>query len=446
MRSGPADGVALGEPDQVEEGRDPAALLGMGQWGPNVRAAWGAFWASRLAVFGVVVWITLADVVINAAPESEFLAHPFEAWPATGLLDVVFSPLAKWDAQHYLAIAFDGYTGTHSGLPAAEMRAAFFPLYPMTVRALSGFGASPGLVLIMAYVVALACFFGALVLIHRLAVIELGERYARPALMLLAFFPTSFFFGIPYTESMFLLVAAGAFFAARMGYWPAAGVILALASATRVPGLLLVIPVALFYLYGPRADRDPDSSRGGPWPRYRVKLDATWLLFAPLGLIAFSIYMHFALGDALAWQQAQELFGRQTIDPLSGLWGGLREAWTSAGQIIRGTYDQQPINDHLSISQLAFVVFALAGGIGLLRMLPPAYGAWVLVSLVPIFVSQPPDLPFWSASRFIAVLFPIFFWLAVVCERRRVTTTVVALFAAGMAVFAAEFALWSFVA
>jgi hypothetical protein len=430
----------------VGEERDAAALLGMGEWGPDLRAAWSAFWSSRLAVFGVVVWITLADVTVNAMPESAFLAHPFEAWPATGLLDVVFSPLAKWDAQHYLAIAFDGYAGTHPGLPAAEMRPAFFPLYPMTVRVLSGFGASPGLVLIMAYAVALSCFFGALVLIHRLAVIELGERYARPALMLLAFFPTAFFFGIPYTESMFLLVAAGAFLAARVGRWPVAGVLLALASATRAPGLLLVIPIALFYLYGPRADRDPDSSRGGPWPRYRGKPDAAWLLLTPVGLIGFSIYMHFALGDALVWQQAQELFGRHTVDPLSGLWAGLREAGTSVGQIVSGTYDDQPINDHLNIAQLGFVAFAIAGGIGALRMLPPAYGAWVLVSLVPIFVSQPPDQPLWSASRFIVVLFPIFFWLAVVCERRRMTTTVVALFAAGMAVLAAEFSLWSFVA
>ena len=117
----------------------------------------------------------------------------------------------------------------------------------------------------MAYVVSLACFFAALVLLHRLTVIEIGERYARPVLMLLAFFPTAFFFGIPYSESMFLLLAVAAFLAARMGRWAIAGVILALASATRVPGLLLIIPVALLYLYGPRADREPPRIGGsGP--------------------------------------------------------------------------------------------------------------------------------------------------------------------------------------
>lgn len=444
-RPSSSGGPALIDAGQADQGRDPAARFDTGKWGPSARAAWGAFWPSRLAVFGVVIWVTLADIVVNAVPESAFLAHPFADWPASGLLDLVFSPLAKWDAQHYLAIAFDGYAESHAGLPPAEMRPAFFPLYPGMVRLFSGFGASPGLVLIMAYIVSLSCFFFALVVIHRLAAMELGERYARPALMLLAFFPTAFFFGIPYTESLFLLLAAGAFLAARMGRWPVAGAILALASATRVPGLLLVIPVALLYLYGPRADRDPATSRG-IWPRYRVGPEAAWLLLAPLGVAAFSAYMHFALGDAMAWQHAQEVFGRHTVDPLSGLWAGLREAGTSIGHVVSGTYDEQPINEHLNIAQVGFLALAMAGGIGALRMLPVAYGTWVLVSLVPILVSQPPDNPLWSSPRFIAVLFPIFFWLAVVCERRRVTTTVVALFATGMAVFAAEFALWSFVA
>lgn len=416
-----------------------------GEWRASVGAAWSAFWPSRLAVFGVAIWVTVADLVPNGQPDYPSLSHPFGGWPATGLLDLVFAPLAKWDALHYLSIAFDGYAATESGITPGGMRPAFFPLFPGAVRLLSGFGASPGLVLIMAYAISLACFLVALVLLHRLTAIELGERYGRPALLLLAFFPTAFFFGIPYTESLFLLLAVAAFLAARTGRWGVAGVVLALASATRVPGLLLVIPVALLYLYGPRDDREPTASRGLR-PRYRVGPEAAWLLLAPLGLLAFSAYLHFGLGDALAWQHAQEEFGRHTVDPLTGLWSGLREGGTSFWEVVNGTYDHQPLYKHLNIAQVGFIAFAVAGGVGALRMLPPAYGVWVLVSLVPIFVSQPPENPLYSSSRFIAVLFPIFLWLAVVCERRGITTTVVALFATGMAVLTAEFALWSFVA
>ena len=105
-----------------------------------------------------------------------------------------------------------------------------------------------------------------------------------------------------------------------------------------------------------------------------------------------------------------------------------------------------PIVDHWNLLQPVFFLFALVGGVALLRMLPVAYGAWVLVSLLSMLVSQPPVSPLWSAPRFVAVLFPIFFWLAALCERRRLTNTVTAIFAAGMAAFVVQFTLWSFVA
>jgi Mannosyltransferase (PIG-V) len=416
----------------------------LGGWRASARAAWSAFWPSRLAVFAVAAWVRVTELPPNVPPESPLLSHPFGSWPAKDLLDLIFSSMAKWDTQHYLAIAYDGYVEGHAGLPPAPNRPAFFPLYPGMVHLLSGFGASPAAVLIAAYAVSLACFFGALVLLRRLTVIELGERYVKPALLLLAFFPTALFFGIPYTESLFLLLVVGAFLAARTGRWAIAGAILALASATRVQGLLLVVPVALLYLYGPRADRDPAPSRG-LWPRYRIGPEAAWLLLAPLGVVAFSVYLHFALGDTFAWIHAQEVFGRHTVDPLTGIWNGLREAGKSVGDVADGTYSGTSF-DHLNIEELGFVAFAVVGGIGALRILPVAYGSWVLLSLVPIFVSQPTENPLWSSSRFVVVLFPIFLWLAVVCERRGATTTVVALFATGLALFTADFALWSFVA
>lgn len=416
-------------------------------WRGDLRSAWSAFWPSRLAVFGVAIWVTVADLPANTQPEYPLLNHPFGGWPGGGLLDILFSPLIKWDAIHYLAIAYDGYSVNHVGVPGPEGRSAFFPLYSGIVRVFSGFGSSPALVLIVAYLVSLACFFAALVLLNRLIAIEVGERYAKPALMLLAFFPAAFFFGIPYTESLFLLLAVASFLAARQGRWAVAGIFLALASATRVPGLLLVVPVALLYLYGPRADRSPDHERGGWWPRYRIRPEAAWLLLAPVGIVAYSLYLQHALGDATIWEQVQSTqFGRETVDPFTGAWQALHAAGVSLGRVLDGSYDQLPIYDHLNIGELLVVGLAIAGGIGALRVLPVAYGSWVLLSLVPLFTSQSQSNPLFSSMRFVAVLFPIFIWLAMVCERRGWTTTVIALSATGMAVLTAEFTLWSFVA
>ncbi|HEV2791660.1 MAG TPA: hypothetical protein VGV69_10215, partial [Solirubrobacterales bacterium] len=86
-------------------------------WGPSVRGAWAAFWPSRLVVFGVAVWVTVSGFIPEVVAESTSLSHPFAAWPAQNLFDLVFSPLAKWDTQHYLGIAYDGYVESYEGLP-----------------------------------------------------------------------------------------------------------------------------------------------------------------------------------------------------------------------------------------------------------------------------------------------------------------------------------------
>ena len=413
-----------------------------GHWRGSARAAWSAFWTSRLVVFGVGIWVTIGGFASQPITENRSLIYPFDAWPGTHLLNLVFPPLVRWDAIHYLTIAFDGYTEGYPGLSNPEMRPAFFPLYPGIVRLVSGFGASRGLVLVAACAVSLACFFAALALLHRLTAIEVGERFARPTLLLLAFFPAAFFFGIPYSESLFLLLAVGALLAARTEHWALAGIALALASATRFPGILLIVPVALLYLYGPRGDRKREISDGF-WPRYYIRRDAAWLLLGPLGLVAFSVYLHFAVGNAFAWNDAQVVFSRHTVNPFSGVWAGLKEAGWGIEEIAHGNYAPSL---SLNIMNLVFLVFGIAGGIGALRVLPFAYGTWVLLSLAPLFVSQNPGIPFWSSPRFIAVLFPVFIWLAVVCERRGWTTNVLVLSVAGMAILTAQYSLGTFVA
>ena len=74
-----------------------------------------------------------------------------------------------------------------------------------------------------------------------------GRRLARPTLLLLAVFPAAVYFGAPYSESLFLLLAVGAFYAARTGHWAWAGACAGLASATRSAGLLLVLPLAMIW-------------------------------------------------------------------------------------------------------------------------------------------------------------------------------------------------------
>jgi hypothetical protein len=83
--------------------------------------------------------------------------------------------------------------------------------------------------------------------------------------------------------------------------------------------------------------------------------------------------------------------------------------------------------------------------VGVFRRLPKAYGAWLAVALLlPLSFPVKPQ-PLMSLPRFLAVLFPIFMWLAVVAEERRITSQVAAASAVGLGLFTAQFASWHWI-
>ena len=348
------------------------------------------------------------------------------------LADPLLSPLARWDAVWYLRVAESGYR-------ESEPRAAFFPLYPLLVRALATlFGGSPAALLASAYAVALAAFLGGLTLLHRLVSLELGRPLARPVLLLLAVFPAALYFGAPYAESLFLLLAVGAFYAARTGRWAWAGACAAAAAATRNSGVLLMLPLLIVW-WGSR-ERRPS--------------DAAWVLLAPVGLAAFSLYLGLAEGDAWAFVHAHEAWYRELSVPLAGAWEGFGAAVDGVRQLASGqrevVYFDQAVGDPYRIAAtnltlFGSLVFGVVALVGVVRRLPPAYGAWVAVSLLlPLSTPVKPQ-PLMSLPRFLAVLFPLFMWLALWCEERRATDRVVAVSAIGLGLFTAQFASWHWI-
>lgn len=431
----------------LERARSSAAL----------RAALGSMLWSRLAILAVAflaaLWATPSGLfAANAAAfDVPGLTHPFG-----GLGDALLSPLARWDAVWYLQIAGSGYGAEGSA------RVAFFPLYPLLVRGGGEvLGGSAGAVLLASYGVSLAALLGALVLLHRLVALELGRRFAAPTLALLCAFPASFFLGAPYSESLFLLCAAGAFYAARTGHWAWAGLAIAAASGTRSAGVLLLLPVVLILLYGPREDRGaPDRERRPGWlaslrPVHRVRPEAAWLALGPLGLAGYALYLSVAHGDALAFAAVQDLWNREYAGPLAGAWDGLVAAAQGARQIASGA--REPVffaaagGDPfrvagMNLMLLATLAFAVVATAGVLRRLPFAYGAYVVCALALPLSYPVAAQPLMSLPRFVLVLFPVFMWLALVCEERRVTDRVVAAFALGLGLFVVQFASWQFVA
>ena len=435
--------------------RRVAASAAAASW--SLRAAWRVFLWSRLAIFGVAVYagLVLGGGSIPARNAERFDA-PALTHPLGGLGDILLSPLARWDAVWYLTIADAGYG------EADSPRSAFFPLYPLLVRGLAELGGgSRGAILVASYLVALAALVAALFFLHRLVALELGRPLAGPTLVLLCTFPASFFLGAPYSESLFLLVSVGAFYAARTGRWAWAGVAAAAASGTRSAGVLLLLPLLIIYLYGPRADRAEEITRTGRgWrsslsPAHALRADAAWLLLAPAGLAAYMAYLGLAYDDPLAFSSAQGFWTREFAGPLGGAWEGLVAAWAGARQLLSGSRDvvffQAAGGDPFRVAAhnlllFGFLAFGLTAAVGVLRRLPFAYGAYVVTALMlPLSYPSGPQ-PLMSLPRFLVVLFPVFMWLALVCEERRITGAVAAGSAIVLGLFVTQFAGWYWVA
>jgi hypothetical protein len=397
-----------------------------------LRAAWRVFLPTRLAVLLVAIFAALTFGPATGGLASENAAR-FDDPALTGpIAEPLLAPLARWDAVWYLRIADSGYGDS-------APRAAFFPLYPLLIRAVAApAGGSEGALLVASYAISLAAFLAALVLLHRLVSLELGRRFATPTLLLLAVFPAALCFGAPYSESLFLLVSVGAFYAARTGSWAWAGTCAAAASATRSAGLLLVIPLAILWW----------SSRG------RRARDAAWLLLAPLGVLAYAGWLGLAEGDALRFLDVQDAWSRELAVPLAGVWDGFTAAADGIRQLASGertpVYFEEAAGDPFRIAAInimlfASLVFAGVACVGVFRRLPKAYGVWVASALLlPLSFPVKPQ-PLMSLPRFLAVLFPIFMWLALVTEERRTTAQVAAASGVGLGLFTAQFASWHWI-
>jgi hypothetical protein len=424
-----------------------------------VRESWRALWSSRLLVWaaGVGTLLTFGFGPIRGAFNPPGATRGF-GW----LGDLLAAPAARWDAAWYLVIARFGYRPDLG--PFTTSRTAFFPLYPLGLRGITWLGAPPVLAGVLLSLLALAL---ALYGIHRLTTLELASaplpnagvrsaEVARLAVMLTAFAPMAFFLSAVYSESLYLALSVGLFWSARQGRWAWVGLLGALAAATRSTGLVLLLPALMLYLYGPRQDRAPDFQRRLLRPRYRLRKNILWLGLLPAGAILYGAYLALSGGDALAPLHAQDVWGRHFAGPYLGIWDGVRAAFDGARQLLslQQHHAYFPIaagspfvNAGHNLMLLAFLIALVPALLGVLRVLPLAYGAYVLAALA-LPLSYPVSAqPLMSLPRFLLVLFPLNIWLAGWLARRpRARTLTLAVSALLMAFFVAQFATWHWVA
>ncbi len=344
---------------------------------------------------------------------------------------------AHWDGEHYMRLARSGYLSEPDNVSPA-----FFPLYPLLIRAFASlFGGpiEPGALTLWGTLLSLLSLPAALFFVYRIAEAGWGTRTARGTVLTLAFFPTAFFLNAAYTESLFLALSAGSLWAGMVRRDLLLACLLAgLATATRNVGIFLLVPLAYEWLANAR------------YYRWR----GAYLLLAPSGLLAYMAYLWWSFGEPLLFYTEQRDWNRAATGPfstLAGAFGRSREslAWIPDLQGLSGLSAEQLLN-HLgqmsNVYGLALLALAVALLVPGLRILPPGLSAYAfLVAVLPAFFGSPAN-PLMGLPRYLLVAFPLFIVLGVLLKDRRLLAVWVSISAAFSLVLCTLFVTWRFVA
>jgi hypothetical protein len=370
---------------------------------PHLSWAIRAFVFTRPAVV-LVAFLSVVAIGAPAAPGFVLSRDPLANLPA------------RYDAGWYGDIALDGYTWDHTF--QRQRNIAFFPALPMLMRPVGlTFGmydrtASRDRRLLRALwagvAISLAAFLWALVYVARLASALIGPERAAGAALLLAAYPFAFFYNAPYTESLFLLGAAGACDHFRRKEWLAAAVFGVLAGLTRPNGCFVSVPLAIMGFDQLYRHRITEGSVPATADSRAILVRLVTAAAPGLGMLLFTAYLYWLTGVPFAWARSHEAWGRtyQGIGPIAALFERLTAE----------PFLQVVMNNPSNSLNAIGVVFGLALLYPVFRRLGLAWGAFVLVNLIPPLLAG----GLLSMGRLSATLFPLFVALAAIVPPRNV--------------------------
>ncbi|MFN6118227.1 MAG: glycosyltransferase family 39 protein [Actinomycetes bacterium] len=339
-------------------------------WPSYLRRVGIAYLASRLCVIAGAAIVAAQEV---AEANRDGLPRPDNA---VGLITQV---LTSWDGAWYYRIVRDWYP---TSIPAdityndMEARAAFFPAYPMLVRAvdpiLPGGDVFAG--------VFLNFVLGALgvYLIGLLARDLYGDRIAYRAMLLVVVFPGSMSLSLTYSEATLITVAAACLVRLHRKQWLAAGLLAAIGSGTRPNGVALVAACAIAAVLAIKHERD--------WKSLVAPL------LAPIGFVAFQLYLYDRTGE-WAWFRVQ----REAWDE------GTSFGWTAVKNTLEAFTRplSSPTDTITAVSVLAMIALLVV----MVKRRPP----WPIVAFTLVVLALmilPATVT--ARPRFLFTAFPLF--------------------------------------
>ncbi len=362
----------------------PAADSDRATWTRALIVGLGIYLVSRLCVIAATA-VRAAQLAVDARADGE---------PERGAATVIGEVLTSWDGKWYIELVRRGYPDS---IPAnityeqLEARAAFFPLYPSTVRVLDW--VLPGGDTLAALFLNFVLGAVSVVLVGLLARRIYNVSIAARSMTLYAVFPGSAILSFAYSEALLIVLAAACLILLLDERWLLAGLAAGLATATRPNGIAVVAACAVASFLAIRRSRE--------W-RSLVSV-----ALAPLGFLAFQWYVDHTAGERGAWFRVQrEAWSEGTsfgATAVANTWGFVTSPLSSPADALTA----------LSMAVLVFMVFCAWKA----RLPWPlvAYCAVVVaLMLIPETVTARP--------RFLFTAFPFFIamaaWWPEASERR----------------------------
>jgi hypothetical protein len=302
--------------------------------------------------------------------------------------DPVNQALRDWDGNWYLEAA-NGYDyPVVTADPIGTSDIAFFPVFPLLIRSVAAVtGWTP-----YAAGIFVTAVFGllAIVAIWLLMNAISGPEVADRTAWLMAFFPGSIALTLIYSEGVMLAAVAACLLALVQRRWVLAGILGAVASASRPNGIAIAVACGVAALLAIHRDRDWRS------------LAAPAL--APMGFVLYMAWLWAQTGSPTVWFRVQREGWYERID-----WG--RTQWGEITLWIPRLFTDLSFREiwllhHVKVSGVLFIIVTL---VLLYRWKPPA----ILVAYaLPVIVLALISATLGARPRFIFTAFPLIAALA----------------------------------
>lgn len=312
-------------------------------------------------------------------------------------------PLVRWDAFWYLSVVEVGYVAEpgHAG----QQNVAFFPAYPLAIRALRAMGISaiPGALLISNGALLLAaCVF------YRFVAQRFSVEVARWTVGLWLLYPTSFFGSVPNSESLAALGGVLWLADSVERRYSAAGMWAGLASAVRPQGMFLGL-TCLEGLVTPG----------------RRRAAIVGLALSGAGLTAYVAYLWWRFDDPFLFAEVQRYWRPEA----NASWNPLRWLMLIASGLLFPVAALATGEPTLLLSSRTVDPWLLVWAAAWLPMVYRRYGWGVTLATVAMFIVPLATGGLASFGRFTWLMLPVFLVSGVVLAKNRARWLVAGVYA-----------------